>query len=137
MKFSEIEQEQWEELKPYLDTCLLPITGMTGEESPLEATQCLEDLRDIMDLIEIPFRGRVVTYPALHYVDKQEHSVEAINSYCRKIKEQGFKYVILITAKVMLQYEIHAADLWITPNDDGSLPLDSEIQAKIRGLWQS
>ncbi|MGO4375464.1 DUF2487 family protein, partial [Paenibacillus sp. MCAF20] len=67
MKFSEIEKEQWEELRPYLDTCLLPVTGMDGSEQPYEATEWLERLRDIMDLIEIPFKGRVVTYPACHY----------------------------------------------------------------------
>lgn len=137
VKFSEIEQEQWDELKPYLDTCLLPITGMSGAESPVEATRCLEDLRDIMDLIEIPYQGRVVTYPALHYMDGLEHSQHAIDGYCQRLKQQGFKYIILITAKVNFQLPIHSADLWISPQENGGLPSESDINAMIRNLWRS
>lgn len=137
MKFSEIEAEQWEELRPYLDTCLLPVTGMTGAESPLEATQCLEDLRDIMDLIEVPYRGRVVTYPALHYMSGPEHFQQALSSYCSRLKQQGFKYIILITAKTNVRFQISEADLWITPDEDGNLPSDADINSKIRELWHS
>ncbi|WJH37540.1 YpiF family protein [Paenibacillus sp. CC-CFT747] len=67
VKFSEIREEQWKDLQPYLDTCLLPITGLTGTESPWMTTEALEMLRDIMDLVENPYKGRLVTYPALHY----------------------------------------------------------------------
>lgn len=137
MKFSEIEQEQWDELKPFLDTCLLPITGMTGAESPLEATKCLEDLRDIMDLIEGPYHGRVVTYPALHYMDDLKRSTEDINSFCKKLKNQGFKYVILITAKSHFELQIDHADLWISPKEDGALPSSQEIQTQILKLWST
>ena len=67
MKFSDIEEQNWEQLAPYLDTCLLPLTGLDGTEKPWQATNALEKLRDFLDLIEIPFRGRIVTYPAAHY----------------------------------------------------------------------
>lgn len=135
MKFSEIEQEQWVELKPYLDTCLLPITGMNGSEDPIEATACLEQLRDIMDLVEIPFKGRVVTYPACHYFYDDAYSVAHISSYCKALKAQGFKHIILITAKLHMTFQIEDADLWITPNENGELPAQEEINLRIRELW--
>lgn len=137
MKFSEIEEEQWEELKPYVDTCLLPITGLDGTETPAEATQCLEQLRDIMDLVEIPYRGRIVTYPAYHYFDGTQESQQAISSCCSKLKGQGYKHIILITAKTEVAFQTNMADLWITPTEDGKLPSDVEISRKIRELWHS
>ena len=70
MKFSDIDKEQWPELKPYLDTVLLPVTGLSGDEQPWEATRGLEKLRDLIDAVEIPFHGRVVIYPAYHYISK-------------------------------------------------------------------
>lgn len=59
MKFSDIREEDWARWEPWLDTCLLPLTGLNGTELPWEVTQSLEKLRDIMDLVEIPFKGRM------------------------------------------------------------------------------
>ena len=135
MKFSEIEQEQWEELKPYLDTCLLPITGLDGSESPVEATLALENLRDIMDLVEIPYRGRVVTYPACHYYSVDPAAQAQIASYCRSLRGQGFKYIILITAQLHIAFPTNEADLWITPTDNGEIPSSDQVNLQIRELW--
>jgi len=137
VKFSEIEAEQWDELKPYVDTCLLPITGLDGTETPSEATNYLEQLRDVMDLVEIPYRGRIVTYPAYHYVYGNEGSQQAIARCCANLKSQGYKYIILITSKSDIMFQINEADLWIAPTEDGNLPSDVEISRKIRELWHS
>jgi 23S rRNA (pseudouridine1915-N3)-methyltransferase len=96
MKFSDVMKDQWDALQPYLDTCLLPVTGLTGSEQPWQATEALEKLRDALDLIEIPYKGRVVTYPALHYVDGADLSVQ-INTLASRLKEAGFSYVIVLT----------------------------------------
>ncbi|GIP32410.1 DUF2487 family protein [Paenibacillus sp. J2TS4] len=118
MKFSEIEKEQWEELKPYLDTCLLPITGLTGDETPWQATDALEKLRDTMDWIEIPYKGRIVTYPALHYMGEAESFVEQINTVCKKLKDVGFHYLILISADPRLNdHYFEEADLFISAKE--------------------
>lgn len=69
MKFSDIEEQTWDELRPYLDTAVLPVTGLNGGETPWEATRELEYLRDALDLIEIPFKGRIVTYPATIFLN--------------------------------------------------------------------
>lgn len=99
MKFSEITEEQWEELKPYLDTALLPVTGLTGREEPWKAAEELEALRDALDLIEIPFKGRVVTYPALHYNADDAPGMGQVAQVCEGMFRAGFKYVIAVTAR--------------------------------------
>ncbi|TVY11634.1 DUF2487 family protein [Paenibacillus cremeus] len=101
MKFNDIEQHSWDELKPYLDTCLLPVTGLSGVEAPWEAVVELERLRDALDLLEIPFKGRVVTYPALHYgtTTSDPASSDMLDSVCANLKASGFRYVVLVTAR--------------------------------------
>ncbi|WP_424766049.1 DUF2487 family protein [Paenibacillus sp. sgz302251] len=135
MKFSEIEREQWEELQPYLDTCLLPITGMSGMEKPYEATEWLERLRDMMDLIEIPFKGRVVTYPAWHYVSDNSELIGMLNKWCASMKTVGFRYIIVVTANNDIRIDDPAVDLLLMPNKDGGLPSQADISSEIRNLW--
>jgi len=94
VKFSDIEQAKWPQLRPYLDTCLLPVTGLTGREEPWQATRQLEMLRDLLDLVEIPFKGRVVTYPALHYIH-QDTGRQLLSEVCRQLKACGFAYIII------------------------------------------
>lgn len=141
MKFSDIERSDWEGLKPYLDTCLLPVTGLGGFEQPWEATQELEYLRDVLDCVEGPFKGRTVTYPAFHYAEGPAASA-AINSLCRKLKGVGFRYVILITANAsMLTPEYPDADLLLCPETADGEAMDGErfrskVAADIRAMWQ-
>lgn len=136
MKFNEVPKEQWDELKPYLDTCLLPVTGMSGSESPLEATKALEDLRDALDVFEIPYRGRTVTYPALHYVPSD---VEGI---CRRLREEaGFAYVVIVTAHPTLDLEAwkpSADQVWRIPVHDKAklAEVKQEVAEAIQRLWQ-
>jgi 23S rRNA (pseudouridine1915-N3)-methyltransferase len=116
MKFNEIQQTEWAELKPYLDTCLLPMTGLSGDESPWEVTKALEDLRDLMDFVELPFKGRVVTYPAVQYRLDDYLMIAAIDRLCEKLRSDSFKFVILITADAPLaKLAFKAHDLMISP----------------------
>jgi 23S rRNA (pseudouridine1915-N3)-methyltransferase len=116
MKFNEIQQTEWDELKPYLDTCLLPMTGLSGAESPWKVTKALEELRDLMDLVEIPFKGRVVTYPAIQYRLDDDQMIAAMDMLCEKLRADSFKYVILITADHSLaKLEFKAHDLILSP----------------------
>ncbi|PWW05530.1 uncharacterized protein DUF2487 [Paenibacillus cellulosilyticus] len=133
MKFSEIESAKWEELQPYLDTCLLPVTGMTGLESPAEATRALEDLRDIMDGIEIPFKGRVVTYPACHYTGEEEgHSI--VEQLCASLKRTGFRYIIVVSVR-LTNLAPPSADLVFAPAPTGEVPSAVQIGQEIRSMW--
>jgi len=142
MKFSDIAEGQWDELKPYLDTALLPLTGLGGGEAPHEATRALEQLRDALDLIEIPFKGRIVTYPAVHFAAEPDETKRQLEAVCQRLKEAGFRYIVLMTARsedeLPLAAPQHAdALIRITPeqlkeNAAGARQLVSETVAK---LW--
>jgi len=135
MKFSDITEEQWDELKPYLDTCLLPVTGLGGGETPYEATERLEDLRDFMDMVEIPFKGRVVTYPACHYIAEGKAFSVMLGDWCGRLKQTGFKYVIVMTAFSAPGLAIKDANLILQPGTGGELPSPNEVSSQIRELW--
>jgi len=139
MKFSEIESSSWEELRPYLDTCLIPVTALTGLEQPHEVTEKLERLRDIMDRIEIPFKGRIVTYPAFQYGNTQ--ITELINDVCRNIKLSGFKYAIVISAdEAWTPNGLADANLIVTAESYPSYKTPDgaeQIRQVVQALWQS
>ncbi len=135
MKFSDISLSDWDELQPYLDTCLLPVTGLNGTETPPEATMALEKLRDLLDLIEIPFKGRVVTYPACHYAQDEERLNEALRQWIHSLRQTGFKYVVLAVASASLALEQCGADAVIAPNSVDELPAQGEVSMMIRSLW--
>jgi 23S rRNA (pseudouridine1915-N3)-methyltransferase len=139
MKFSDIEQSSWTDLKPYLDTCLLPITGLTGSEEPWEVAAALERLRDVMDWVELPFKGRVVTYPAVHFLVDLSLIKEEINRICDQLKRTGFKYVIVITAETQLtEVTFESADLFICKHaDEGDLKEHAQVtSALIQEMWK-
>ncbi len=140
MKFNDIDPSAWEELKPYLDTCLIPLTGLMGFENPGEVTQKLEVLRDIMEWVELPFKGRVVTYPAFHFKWEDSESLSAeINRLCQRVKQSGFKYVILMTADQELgALSISNADLFLceiyTPQMDVR-EREASVAKQIQAMW--
>ncbi|QGQ96854.1 DUF2487 family protein [Paenibacillus psychroresistens] len=140
MKFNEIQQDDWDELKPYLDTCLLPLTGLSGEESPWAVTRALEELRDIMDLVEIPYKGRVVTYPAVQYGSEDNLMIAAVANLCEKLKADSFKYVILITADDRLaKLSFKGQDLLFSPSN---LTADinearAKVVSEVQKLWNN
>ncbi len=141
MKFSEISRASWPELQPYLDTCVIPFTGLTGLESPVEATVALERLRDFMDLVETRYKGRIVTYPAFHYANQEIPKL--LNEICHKVKESGFKYVIIMTADTILdESQCLSCDLILSQQQLAPLygndqtMLSSIIQDKVENLWK-
>ncbi|MFH5184722.1 DUF2487 family protein [Paenibacillus sp. TAB 01] len=141
MKFSDVEASSWPELQPYVDTCLLPVTGLSGDEQPWEATQALEALRDALDCLEIPYKGRVLTYPAFHFVDGQAGE-ELLSRTCARLKQQ-FRYVVIVTAKTeaALPLEKVEADALfvLTPEMIANSKSDvrQSVSAKVQQLWTS
>ncbi len=138
MKFSEIEAGSWEELRPYLDTCLIPITGLTGNEQPYEVTEALEKLRDMMDWIELPFKGRVVTYPSFQY--GKENILSQVNEVCHNVKLSGFTYVIVVSAEIEIPPEmIPNADLIVDPSEFEGLEsheAGAALGRQIQQMWE-
>ncbi|WP_068785278.1 DUF2487 family protein [Paenibacillus phocaensis] len=139
MKFSEIEASAWEELRPYLDTCLIPVTGLTGLEQPYEVTEKLERLRDVLDWVEIPFKGRVVTYPSYQY--QTVEMPQAINDLCRNVKASGFAYAIVVSADFEWSDEaLPDADLLVTLRrfaPDSKEGAAGRVKAAVQELWQT
>ena len=134
MKFSEFNAEQWAELEPYLDTAILPLTGLDGSEMPYEATQALEILRDLLDRIEAPFKGRVVIYPACHYNQGTHGSLA--EELCRNLRSVGFRYVIAAAANPINEADqLSNADLFLGLEADGTLPSKDSISEAVRTLW--
>ncbi|RCX23285.1 uncharacterized protein DUF2487 [Fontibacillus phaseoli] len=138
MKFSEVEPGTWEELRPYLDTCLIPVTGLTGTEQPYEVVAALERLRDIMDWVELPFQGRIVTYPSFQY-GKEEISHQ-INEVCHNVKQSGFAFAIVISGGVELGPDLLPdADLVVTPGRfdvAGGVTANQRVREEIQRMWQ-
>ncbi|MNC71933.1 hypothetical protein D3C75_1229080 [compost metagenome] len=92
----------------------------------------------MMDLVEIPFKGRIVTYPSFQYGNKE--ITQYINKVCHNVKLSGFAYAIVISADVDLDdAQLDNADLILTPR---ALEGFSEggkhqaVQEKIQKLWQ-
>ncbi|WNR42428.1 DUF2487 family protein [Paenibacillus roseipurpureus] len=136
MKFNDIAPQDWPELKPYLDTCLLPITGLTGREDPMQVTSALEHLRDVMEVIEIPFKGRVVTYPALHYIISEDGS-KYVEKVTQQVKQSGFRYVIVVTScQEALTWTSKHTDLLIVVDRDQWAEQVEAIRAGITGQVQ-
>jgi len=135
MKFSDIELDKWEALKPYLDTVVLPITGLSGFESPHDATIKLEQLRDWLDTIEQPFQGRTVTYPAFHFYSEDLQHL-SLNDIIENLKQQGFKFVVAVTAKPNHKLEQYNFDAIIAPINDDELPNQDHINSIIMRMWQ-
>ncbi|MCJ8011065.1 YpiF family protein [Paenibacillus sp. KQZ6P-2] len=139
MKFSEVDEATWEELQPYFDTCLIPYTGLTGKENPMQATAALERLRDFMDLVEIPFKGRIITYPAFQYGLQQDLSL--FNEICKHVKSTGFKHVVVMSAdSILREADLPDVDLILLRsemNEQEGKELSTAVQAKIQNVWNS
>lgn len=140
MKFSEFEAETWEEMRTFFDTCLIPVTGLTGNEAPYKAAERLEELREVMDWIESPFQGRIVTYPAIQYGGVE--IADLINSVCRKVRQAGFTYVVIAsTLNELTEILLPEADLVVTQEQ---YPIDEKqrkgqnlaVEKQIHSMWQ-
>jgi len=136
MKFSEIDPESWPELQPYLDTCLLPLSGLTGGETPSEATEKVARTGEWLAPLEEAFRGRTVTMPAFHYGSGSPEHVGKINELIASWKRGGFRYVVLVCGQP-LDLPAAGADLYICPAAEQEEPDAQAIAKSVADLWRS
>ncbi|WP_158602175.1 DUF2487 family protein [Cohnella endophytica] len=136
MKFSEIEENSWPELQPYLDTCLLPLSGMTGEEAPWEATNKIASAGRWLAPLEQAFRGRTVTMPAYHYGGNDEDRPERMKRLIASMKGVGFRYVVVVSGQTMTKDELLGADLFVGPVAEGEEPEAHKISKSLADLWR-
>lgn len=133
MKFSEISSEVWETNQMFWDTCLLPVTALTGTETPVEATLALEKLRDVMEPIEVSFRGRLVTYPAFHYIGDDSSFQTSLVNLCIKLKESAFRFVLIVSTDIVLdKIAVSSADAILTREEVNS----GAFKSIVMNVWQ-
>jgi len=142
MKFSEIGRDEWDALKPYLDTVLLPLSGLTGGEQPWEAVEALEKVRDALDPLESAFKGRVVTYPALHYAEDDNALAQLADEICKRLYEAGFAYCIIVAGDERLTgLPFHQASAVIGPDREEDLKRPGAYAERARrtveNLWRT
>jgi hypothetical protein len=125
MKFSEIDQATWQANKTYFDTCVIPISGLDGSESPDEAVAKLAALQLVIDQLEANFRGRIIVYPALHYVN--ETTLATIQTHIEKLKETNFKHVVLLSKHLI---SVNVANTAV------DIVLNEQNLQKIVTIWQ-
>jgi hypothetical protein len=125
MKFSELTAETWNEQQSYFDTCILPLSGLQGSESPIEVTKKLTDLQRTLDILERIYRGRIVIYPACHYMSNL-----AFEGLVEELK-QSFKFVVGATSSLMPILQIDALDALIQTTDE------VRVKSIIEQLWQA
>lgn len=141
MKFSELTEKQWTEWRRYLDTCLLPVTGLSGVESPWEMTVRLEKLRSWLDGIEIPFRGRTITYPAYHFVldELEKKDLSFLNEWCVKLRSQSYAHIIIVSAQWNITKDkLPEADLVFSPAELLTTDLFQvwqQMKERVQNMW--
>lgn len=138
MKFSELTEDTWAELQPYLDTCLLPVSGLTGAEAPWEAKERMLRTGDWLSPLEQAFHGRTVTLPAYHYDQAGEDAAERLNALCERLKDSGYRYVIIVSGQAGgVPERVTAADLRVQPDADGDEPDETSLRQAVSALWRS
>jgi 23S rRNA (pseudouridine1915-N3)-methyltransferase len=136
MKFSEINADSWPELQNYLDTCLIPVSGLTGEESPWEITDKVARTGHWLAPLEQAFRGRTVTMPAFHYDTGSIEDRERLNRLARQWRTNGFRYIIAICGQPKeLPWKLDV-DLIIQPTFDDEVTDVEKIRKSVADLWR-
>lgn len=137
MKFSEIEEADWAELQPFLDTCLLPVSGLTGEETPAEATDKAASTGAWLAPLEKSFTGRTVTLPAFHYYSRNEkEDIDRLNRLCRQLRKHRFRYVIAVCGIAQGLPDDLLADLVIQPDREDQQPDEGALRKAVTELWR-
>ncbi|MEK3902311.1 MULTISPECIES: DUF2487 family protein [unclassified Paenibacillus] len=139
MKFSDFDSRAWETDGHFYDTCIIPYSGLQGTETPPETATLLERQRDFLELAEQPYKGRVVTYPAVQYAGPGMGAI--VNELCRKVKSSGFQYAIVMSANEGLRREdVFESDLLLCLPEivaDSRAGVSAYVRSEIQTLWQN
>ncbi|WP_027084933.1 DUF2487 family protein [Cohnella panacarvi] len=138
MKFNEISEESWAELQPFLDTCLLPVSGLTGAESPWEATERILKTGDWLSPLEKAFHGRTVTMPAYHYDRAGGDGSEGAKELVARLKKSGFRYVVVVSGQAGgVPESVTEASLVVQPADDAEQPDPDALRQAVMAMWRA
>lgn len=137
MKFSELDEAGWPELQPYLDTCLLPVSGLEGDEAPWEMADRAGGAGAWLQPLEQAFRGRTVTLPAYHYYGGSPEDADKLRAVCGKCRIAGYKYVVLVSGRSGLLGAGLGADLIVQPRNGEDFPDPQMLRGLFSSLWGS
>jgi len=135
MKFSEIGPDDWPALQPYLDTCLLPVSGLAGDEAPWEQADKAAATGAWLAPLERAFHGRTVTMPAFHYCDRDGGDAERLRQLCLRLKRGGFRFVIAVCGHPATLPDDLPADLIVQPAEAGAEPDETGMRNAVAALW--
>lgn len=136
MKFSELTEADWPDLQPYMDTCLLPVTGLTGREAPWKMADMAAETGAWLLPLEKAFKGRTVTLPALHYFEGPEADPGLLRRLCERCREAGFRHVVLVCGKPGFLGPDTGADLVVQPSRQGERPDPDALFGEVTDLWK-
>jgi 23S rRNA (pseudouridine1915-N3)-methyltransferase len=136
MKFSELDEAGWPDLQPYLDTCLLPVSGLLGDEAPWEMADWAARAGQWLVPLEQAFKGRTVTLPAYHYHDGSEEASDNLERLCERYRQSGFRHVILICGRTGLLRGNSGADLLVQPKTEDEQPDSEALRQAVTALWR-
>lgn len=137
MKFSELSSDSWPDLQPYLDTCLLPVSGLTGEESPPQLADKIAETGKWLAPLEQSFNGRTVTLPAYHYWSGAPEEEERLAQLCEQQRRNGFRFVIVVCGQPGLLLKTLPVDLLVGPSDQGDTPESNVYTQQVVALWNT
>lgn len=137
MKFSELDEAGWADLQNYLDTCLLPVSGLRGDEPPWEMTEKAAGAGAWLTPLEQSFKGRTVTLPAYHYYDGGESSADKLRALVAGFRRAGFRYVVIVGGSPGLLRGDEGADLVVQPETEGGSPDADAIRRTVSELWRT
>jgi len=138
MKFSEISEENWAELQPFFDTCLLPVSGLTGTETPWEATERILKTGDWLSPLERAFHGRTVTMPAYHYDQVGGVGSDRLNELVARLKQSGFRYVIVVSGQAGgVPDSVTEASLIVQPSGESDIPDPDTLRQAVMAMWRA
>ncbi len=138
MKFSEFDTTTWPALAPYLDTCLLPITGLAGSETPDVMTDKAAAAGAWLSPVEQAFKGRTVTMPAFHYYEDSMQMHENLIRMCVGFRRIGFRYVVLVSGIPGLLGAAAAreANLILQPSGEEDSPDPETLRKAVVDMWR-
>jgi 23S rRNA (pseudouridine1915-N3)-methyltransferase len=136
MKFSELDEAGWPDLQPYLDTCLLPVSGLLGDEAPWEMAELAARAGQWLSPLEHAFKGRTVTLPACHYHDGSDEASDKLERLCERYRQAGFRHVILICGRTGFLRDVIGADLIVQPKSNDDQPDPEALRHAVSALWR-
>lgn len=100
MKWKTTDIDIYFQAKEYVDTALIPMLPI-GWGADVKTTVSLgEFIALFADELERQFKGRLVQFPSYTYLKDESTKTERLQDWIQHLKEEGFKYVILLTSDV-------------------------------------